>query len=356
MTAIQRLASVDALRGLTVAAMLLVNNPGDWNHVFWPLEHSAWHGCTPTDLIFPFFLLIAGVSLSLATGGRWSRGEPASLVLPPLLKRALKVFVLGLVLHLLAWWLMGKPAYRLMGVMQRIGLCLALAALVGTVWRGERARWGVLAVLLAGYGGLMAWGGGWEPSTNLASRLDTLLLGRWNYQWDAATGLGHDPEGLLSTLGAVGSTVLGLIAGERLRQGRGRSLWMTAGLLLLLGALGAQWVPWNKQLWTPSFVLWTGGWALVALALAYELVDRRGLPPLGRAFGLNAMAAYAGAWMCTVFLEGFGWMPVLYAHGFGWLAPLLGSWGQSFAFALAFTLTWALIVREMDRRRIYIKL
>lgn len=356
MTASPRLSSVDALRGLTVAAMLLVNNPGDWGHVFWPLEHAAWHGCTPTDLIFPFFLLIAGVSLSLSTGGRWSRGEPAATVLPPLLKRAAKIFALGLFLHLLAWWLMGRPEYRLMGVMQRIGLCLAAAAVLGTRWRTEGARWGLLAALLLGYAGLMSWQGGWEPGSNLASRLDTLLMGRWNYQWDPATGLGHDPEGLLSTLGALGSTWLGLIAGERLRQGRGRSLWLPAAALLLAGALSAVWVPWNKQLWTPSFVLWTGGWAFVALALAHELVDRRGLPALGRPFGVNAMAAYAGAWMCTVCLEGFGWMAPLYQRVFSPIGQRLGPEIQSLSFALAFVAVWAVIVRILDRRGWYWKL
>ena len=356
MNAPQRLASVDALRGLTVAAMLLVNNPGDWGHVYGPLSHAAWNGCTPTDLIFPFFLLIAGVSLSLSTGGRWSRGEPAGVLLPPLLKRAAKVFALGLLLHLLAWWLMDKPQFRLMGVLQRIGLCLALAAMLGTLWRGERARWTVLGALLLGYGGLMMLGGGWAPQTNLASRLDGLLLGRWNYQWDAATGLGHDPEGLLSTLGALASTGLGLIAGERLRQGQGRSLWLPAALLLLLGALSAQWMPWNKQLWTPSFVLWTGGWAFAALALSYELVDRRGLPPLGRAFGVNAIAAYAGAWMSTVLLEGFGWMGPLYRGVFSPIGRDFGPEAQSLSFALAFVAVWSLIVRALDRRGWYWKL
>ena len=356
MNAPQRLASVDALRGLTVAAMLLVNNPGDWDHVFWPLEHAAWNGCTPTDLIFPFFLLIAGVSLSLSNGGRWSRGEATAALLPPLLRRAAKVFALGLALHLLAWWLMDKPQFRVMGVLQRIGLCLAGAALLGSLWRSERARWMALAALLLGYGALMALGGGWEPHSNLASRLDTLLLGRWNYEWDAVSGHGHDPEGLLSTLGALGSTVLGLIAGERLRQGRGRSLWLPAALLLLLGALAAHWVPWNKQLWTPSFVLWTGGWAFAALALAYELVDRRGLPALGRAFGLNAIAAYAGAWLCTVFLEGFGWMGPLYRTVFAPAGDAFGPEIQSLSFALAFVAAWAAIVRLMDRWHWYIKL
>lgn len=155
-----RIASVDALRGLTVAAMLLVNNAGDWDHVFWPLEHSAWHGCTPTDLVFPFFLVIAGVSLSLATGSRWERGEASGKLLPLLLLRAGRVILLGLVLHALAWWLMDKPHFRPMGVLQRIGLCVAAAAIVGSVWRGERGRWTVLAVLLLGYGALMSFSGG----------------------------------------------------------------------------------------------------------------------------------------------------------------------------------------------------
>ncbi len=356
MTASPRLASVDALRGLTVAAMLLVNNPGDWGAVYWPLEHAAWNGCTPTDLIFPFFLLIAGVSLSLSTGGRWSRGEPAAALLPPLLRRAAKVIALGLVLHLLAWWLMDKPQFRLMGVLQRIGLCLALAALLGSLCRREAGRWVALGALLVGYGTLMALNGGWAPGSNLASRLDAQLLGRWSLQWDAVTGLGHDPEGLLSTLGALGSTLLGLIAGERLRQGRGRSLWLPTAGLLLAGALAAAWVPWNKQLWTPSFVLWTGGWAFAALALAYELVDRRGLPPLGRSFGVNAIAAYAGAWMCTVFLEGFGWMGPLYRTVFAPIGTAFGPEFQSLSFACVFVLVWTAIVGWMDRQRWYIKL
>ncbi|MDL5034644.1 heparan-alpha-glucosaminide N-acetyltransferase domain-containing protein [Pelomonas sp. APW6] len=356
MTAPSRLASVDALRGLTVAAMLLVNNPGDWGAVYWPLEHAAWNGCTPTDLIFPFFLLIAGVSLSLSTGGRWSRGEPAAALLPPLLTRAAKVIALGLVLHLLAWWLMDKPQFRLMGVLQRIGLCLALAALLGSLCRRERGRWGALAALLLGYGTLMALNGGWVPDSNLASRLDAQVLGRWSLRWEGATGLGHDPEGLLSTLGALGSTLLGLIAGERLRQGRGRSLWLPAAGLLLAGAVSALWVPWNKQLWTPSFVLWTGGWAFAALALVYELVDRRGLPPLGRIFGVNAIAAYAGAWMCTVFLEGFGWMGPLYRTVFAPIGAAFGPEFQSLSFACVFVLVWTAIVWLMDRQRWYIKL
>jgi len=351
-----RLASVDALRGLTVAAMLLVNNPGDWDHVFWPLEHSAWHGCTPTDLVFPFFLVIAGVSLSLAMGARWERGDAGRTFLPTLLWRAGRVVLLGLALHGLAWWLMDKPYYRPMGVLQRIGLCLAFAALFGSAWRGERARAIGVALLLLGYGALMSLGGGWEPGTNLAARVDNAVFGHWNYAWDAATGAGSDPEGLLSTLGAFGSILLGLIAGERLRRGRGRSLWPLGSALLLLGWAATFWMQWNKQLWTPSFVLWTGGWACLALAAAHEWVDRRGGRPLGRAFGVNAIGAYAAAWVATVCLEGFGWMAPLYRTVFGPFGAAVGPYGQSLALALAFVGVFTLFVVWLDRRGWYWKI
>jgi predicted acyltransferase len=350
-----RIASVDALRGMTVAAMLLVNNAGDWDHVFAPLEHSAWNGCTPTDLVFPFFLVIAGVSLSLATGARWARGEAGGRLLPPLLLRAGRVILLGVALHALAWWLMDKPHFRPMGVLQRIGLCVAGAATVGSAWRSERGRWMVLASLLLGYGALMSLGGGWAPGANLAARVDSLVFGHGNYEWDAARGTGSDPEGLLSTLGALGSVVLGLIVGERLRQGRGCSLWPIGGVLLLLGAVGTAWMPWNKPLWTPSFVLWTGGWACLALAAAHEWVDRRGGRPWGRAFGVNAIGAYAVAWGVAVCLAGFGWMPPLYRTVFGPLGRVVGPDGQSLAFALVFVAMFAAFVRWLDRRGWYWK-
>ena len=352
----KRLASVDALRGLTVAAMLLVNDPGDWDHVYWPLDHSVWNGCTPTDLVFPFFLIIAGMSMSLATGSRWERGEPSGKLLPPLLLRAGRVVLLGLALQLLAWWLMHKTYFRPMGVLQRIGICVALAAVVGSVWRTERARWAVLAVLLVGYGLVMSLGGGWAPDTNLAAHIDNAVFGHWNYHWNDATGTGSDPEGLLSTVGALGSVVLGLIAGERLRQGRGRSLWPIGCALLLLGAAGTLWMPWNKQLWTPSFVLWTGGWAWLALAAAHEWVDLRGVRPLGRAFGVNAIGAYAVAWVAAVFLEGFGWMEPLYRRVFDPIGALVGPYGQSLAFALVFVGVFAVFVRWLDRRGWYWKI
>jgi predicted acyltransferase len=349
-----RLASVDALRGLAVAAMLLVNNPGDWGHVYAPLAHAAWEGCTPTDLIFPFFLFIVGVSIALSMGGRIAAGAAPAPLARTVLERALRILLLGLVLHALAWWLMDKPHFRLMGVLQRIGLCFALTGL-GALYLRARAQWALIAALLLGYGGLLLAGGDLSKEGNLAARLDSALLGPLAYQWDAARGLAHEPEGLLSTLGALATCLLGLRAGELLRRGESTRLALLGLAALALGYAAQGLLPWNKQLWTSSFVLWTGGWAALALLAAHRLVDGRGWPALGRSFGVNAIAAYAGAWIMAVLLEGLGWAGPIYAQGFGWIARGLGPYQASLAFALAFVLVWALVVRALDRRRIYIK-
>lgn len=349
-----RLASVDALRGLTVAAMLLVNNPGDWGHVYWPLEHSDWHGCTPTDLIFPFFLFIVGVSAALALGPRVDAGAAAGPLQTAVLNRGLRIIGLGLVLHALAWWLMHKPEFRVLGVLQRIGICFMVAGLAAIRLRWR--EWGMLLLaLLLGYGALLQFGPTLDKLGSLNQRMDTAVLGRFAFEWNPAAGTAFDPEGLLSTLGALATTVFGLLCGELLRRGRTARLLAVALLAALAGWAWAAWLPFNKQLWTPSFVLWTGGMAAFALAAAHEWIDRRGYRAIGRAFGLNAIGAYAGAWMCTVVLEGFGWMGPLYRTVFGPLGPLLGPQGQSLAFAVAFVAVWAAIVRWLDRRGWYWK-
>ncbi|UXH78908.1 acyltransferase family protein [Roseateles amylovorans] len=351
----KRLASVDALRGLAVAAMLLVNNPGDWGHVYAPLEHAAWHGWTPTDLVFPFFLFIVGVSLSLAMGARMETGHATGLR-RTVVVRALRILLLGVALHALAWWVLDRPAFRIPGVLQRIGLCFGLVGLIALHWRA-RGQWAWLALLLVGYGALLLWGGPLDKASNIASRVDAWLLGPHGYEWDPVTGLGHDPEGIVSTLGALATTLLGWRCGEALRQGDLRQLAILAAVSASMGwGLDASGLmPINKNLWTPAFVLWTGGLAAMALWLAHALIDARGWPALFRSFGVNAIAAYAGAWICTVVLEGSGGMAPLYAHGFGWLASIVGPEGRSLAFALVFVGVWWAVVRLMDARRIYIK-
>jgi len=351
-----RLASVDALRGITVAAMLLVNNPGDWSHVYAPLEHAQWHGVTPTDLVFPMFLFIVGVSTTLALMPRLEQGASPRALTRQVAVRALRIVGLGLLLHLCAWWAFDLPQYRPMGVLQRIGLCFALAGLA-TCWTRPRTHWLLLLALLGGYAALLAAGGSYAPFGNIASRIDHAVLGVHVYQLDPATGRGHDPEGLPSTLGALATTLLGLRAGDWLRRGDARRLWLAGAIALLLGQCWALALPLNKNLWTPSYVLWTGGISLMALAFAHWLVERRGLPPWGRAFGVNAIAAYAGSAFLLYALAAAGWLEPIYRHGFAdWIVPRRGPYVASLAYAVAFVALWWLVVRWLDARRIYFRI
>ena len=350
-----RFASVDALRGTTVAAMLLVNNPGDWGRVYAPLRHAMWHGCTPTDLIFPMFLFIVGVSITLSLSPRLERGDPPQVLSKLVMTRAIRIFALGLLLHLCALWAFDLPHYRVMGVLQRIGLCFAIAGMISVFLTG-RAQWVLWVVVLLGYAGLLAAGGSYAPFDNLASRVDSVILGVHVYEFDAA-GRGHDPEGLLSTLGALATTLLGLRAGDWLRRGRIRLLWLTGAAALIVGYAWSFMLPINKNLWTSSYVLWTGGWACWLLALCHWLIDRRGWPAWGRTFGVNAIAAYAGSAMLLYALAAVGWLEPVYRQGFAaWMTPRVGPYLPSLTYALAFVALWWGLMRWLDARRIYFKI
>ena len=351
-----RLASVDALRGITVAAMLLVNDPGDWDHVYSPLEHAVWHGCTPTDLIFPFFLFIVGVSVALSVRVRSERGEPTAMATRAVLWRALRIVLIGLAINALAAWLMPDRVMRWPGVLQRIGVCYGVVGLMAIHTR-PRTWWLLAAVLLVGYAALLLAGGTLEPFTNIVSRIDSAVFGSGVWSIDPASGRGHDPEGLLGTLPSIAGTLFGLCAGMALRQKRIAAIVVASFCALVLGWLCSYGIPFNKNLWTPSFVLWTSGWAGLALALCHELIDRRGWPALGRRFGVNAIAAYAGSEVLQVILPGLGWQAPLYERLFaGWITPLAGPYIASLAWAVVFVALWWLIVWAMDRRGVYLKL
>ena len=350
-----RLASVDALRGCMVAAMLLVNDPGDEGHVFAPLAHAAWHGCTPTDLIFPFFLFIVGVSTALAFEPKLEQGAPRGSLLRTALFRAARIIALGLAIHLLDVWV-SDSHLRIPGVLQRIGLCFA-AVSVFALYTGPRSWWTGIAVLTLGYWGLLIAGGTLEPLANLPDRIDTLIFGHGAYQFDPATGRGHDPEGLLSTLPSLATCLAGLWAGHMLRAGRTRQLVIAGLAMAALAWLWSYALPFNKNLWTSSFALWTAGLAMLALWLFHQLVDQRGWPPLGRRFGVNAVAAYAGAetmqTLLPLVLAPEAQAAALNAWAAAWkIDPRL----TSLACALAFVGLWWLVVYVLDRRRIYLKL
>ncbi len=217
-----------------------------------------------------------------------------------------------------------------------------------------RTQWAVLLGLLLAYTSILMGADSLAPWVNPASRLDTALFAPFLYKYDPITGLGHDPEGLLSSLGAVATTLLGLRAGAWLRTGRVGGLTVLATTCLLLGGVAAQWLPLNKQLWTPSFVLWSGGLSVAGLLLAHLLVDRWGAPALGRRFGVNAIAAYLGSSAMALLLMASG--------AWGWMyqalsmllptAPALAS----LSCALGFLSVWWGVVWVLDARRIYLKI
>jgi predicted acyltransferase len=352
----RRLASLDALRGITVAAMLLVNDPGSWDHVFAPLDHAAWSGCTPTDLVFPFFLFVMGVSVALAIVPRLEQGVAPAVLRHAALWRALRILALGVAINALAaWWLPGREM-RWPGVLQRIGVCFAVVALF-SIHAPRRSGWIAIAALLAGYAWVLRAGGTLDKWDNIVDHVDGAVFGHYVWERNPATGQVHDPEGLLSTLPAIASSLLGLCAGAWLRARRLAMLLLAGVACVLLGWLWSCWLPLNKNLWTPSFVLWTGGWAMLALLACHRLVDLRGWPALGRRFGMNAIAAYAGSELMQIVLPALGWQEPLYRRLFaGWLTPLVGPCVASLAWAVAFVALWWAIVWAMDRRRLYLKL
>lgn len=355
-SASRRLLSLDALRGCTVAAMLLVNDAGDWEHVYAPLEHAQWHGCTPTDLIFPFFLFVMGVSAGLGIVPRAEQGADAVALFRAAMLRALRIVALGLAINLLAAWLLPGAHLRIPGVLQRIGLCFAATAGFA-IWFRPRAWWATIVVLLFGYWAILLAGGTLDPWTNVVSRVDSRVFGSTVYAIDAASGRGHDPEGLLGTLPSLATSLFGLCASIWLRRGQRGALLASGAAAVLLAALWSAWLPFNKNLWTSSFALWCAGWSMLALLAFHVAADRKHWPPLGRRFGVNAIAAYAGSEFMQILLPAFGWQQPIYERGFaGWITPLAGPYVASLAYAIAFVALWWLVVFAMDRRRIYLNL
>lgn len=362
-SAVQRFSSIDALRGLTVAAMLLVNGAGDWDHVYGFLEHASWHGATPADFIFPFFLVIVGVSLSLAFTPKLTQvqvqvqvqaqaqAQAPMLLLRAIVWRGVKIVALGVALHVLADLLIPGREFRLLGVLQRIGVGFMAVGILFVLVRRAVLLYGIFIAILLAYWGLLLWGGSYEPHLNIVDRFDTRWLGSLAYSYDAVTGLAQEPEGLLSSIPAWASIMMGLQAAHCLRQHQIGKLLVLGVLAMGLGALWSLVLPMNKQLWTPSFVLWTGGFAYVLIALAHDLIDRRGLPAIGVSFGVNAIFAYAGSWVLTCVLTASGGQDWIYAHVFtAWLTPVWGPYMSSVAFALAGTLFFGGIVWGLRQR------
>lgn len=345
-----RYRSVDAMRGLTVAAMLVVNNPGDWAHVYAPLPHTKWNGCSIADFVFPFFLFLVGVSISLYNTTEQEKDTSHSDIYRRILVRSAKLILAGLLLNGVMMWTFHTPHYFLMGTLQRIGLCYLVAAWTA-LYTSSSTQWALIAALLIGYAMLLVWGGSYAPFTNMSDRIDNLVLGVHAVITDPVSGAHRDPDGLLSTLGAMTTTLLGIRAGDWLRDSKTRHLYMAGLTLIVVGYAWSYGVPINKKMWTGPFVLWTGGWAMLGLGLYHELIDRHQWPALGRTLGINAITAYIGSLLVFLALYRFGWWQPFYQHVFAsWLTPISGPYLASLCYAIAFTgMAW-LVLKGMDQR------
>lgn len=358
----ERLAALDVFRGATVAAMLLVNNPGSWSAVYPPLRHAAWHGWTPTDLIFPFFLFIVGVSMALSLEPRLE-AEPRARLLSRAGRRGAVLVLLGLLLTAFPFSDLDLSTLRIPGVLQRIGVCFFLAA-AAVIYLTHRAQVVLATILLVGYWAAMRWiqvpgygVGDLSPDGNLAAWIDRSVMGTRHLWRQSRT---WDPEGLLSSLPAVATVLLGVFAGRWLRSERTLherlvGLFVAGAALQLGGLAWSADFPINKNLWTSSYVLFTAGLALQALAVCLWAVDvkrwRRWAHSF-ESFGLNAIAIFVGSGVMARLLDLTGLKPWIYS-------ALLASWlprtVASLFFAIAFVAVWGVIAEVLRRRSIFIK-
>lgn len=397
----ERLLSLDVFRGLTIAGMLLVNDPGSWSAIYPPLRHADWHGWTPTDLIFPFFVFIVGITTQLSISARRARGDDESAVRRQILRRGAIIFLLGFLLNGFPFFTwgpvegVGNPSFfdrvvdrlehwRFMGVLQRIAIAYVISALIATRAR-LRTQMIVTAGLLVGYwlvitvlpvpgtngtpGALLLD----RPETTMAAYWDRVLLdwtrfGLGNHNW--SNSLTWDPEGILSTAGAVATALLGNLAGSWIAQPRPladriNGMFAAGAIAMMVGLMWHWAFPINKNLWTGSYVVFTAGMACVVLATIMWMVDVHGRRRWTQPFviyGINPMIAFVGSGVLArliysiikVEYEGqrVSLQSAIYQSAFAsWLSPM----NASLAFAVAFVLFWLAILTVLYRRNIVFK-
>jgi len=312
----QRYAALDVLRGMTVAGMILVNNPGSWSKIFAPLRHASWHGCTPTDLVFPFFLFIVGAALSFSFA-KYGDGLDAKSFIK-LIKRSALIFLTGLLLNAYPFYPTSPDTalsfgenymnylgnIRIMGVLQRIALCYLVGGALA-LWLKKPGKIALgMGVLMILHTAILVIYGGVEPFSlegNISGAIDVAVLGESHVYH--GFGKAFDPEGLLGVLSGAATVLLGYTIGGIIRKSSNKSdavaKLYTLGLLSLgAGVVMSIFIPINKPLWTPSYVFYAGGWSIVMLALFIYFIDIKGKDKIFfpfRAMGLNPLFAFVMA-------------------------------------------------------------
>lgn len=372
-----RYLALDFFRGLTIALMIVVNTPGTWEHVYAPLRHAPWHGCTPTDLVFPFFLFIVGVAMWFTYGKR-SDGLTWPIA-AKLLRRTALIFLIGLALNAFPFFNKHWESLRIMGVLQRIGLAFGAAGFICVLLPKRAVAWAAAALLLA-YWGILWYFGGDDPygkEGNIVRHIDMALLGpKHLYQ---QYGLPFDPEGLFSTLPAIVNVLLGYLTGSWIAEAGNAAedadnskkalclrLLRNGVLIAVIGWLWDVAFPVNKPLWTSSYVLYTSGLAMIFLSLCIWMFDIRGWKSVAQpflVFGANPLFAYVLSGLIVKTLMQFkSTGPDGMVHtAYGWIYPHLfapindGPFG-SLLFALTYALMIWLLCWILYRKNILIKI
>lgn len=363
-----RYLALDVLRGLTIVAMITVNNPGSWSHIYAPLKHSEWHGCTPTDLVFPFFLFVVGVSMFFSFSKYGNVLNHDSFV--RLAKRTVLIFAIGLFLNSFPQWAKDFSKLRILGVLQRIAIVYGIASLIVLSARKTWLPYISAAILLL-YWAVLFYFGSDDPYSlngNATLPFDRMVLGE-NHMYHGF-GIPFDPEGLLSTIPAIVTALLGYMAGALIKETAKHKIPQKLIIVGIAGiAAGLLWglfFPINKPLWTSSYVLYTAGWASVVLAALIWVIDIKSYKKWTSffvVFGMNPLFIFAlsGLWAITLsriirFDNGEGKM----TNGYSWLynhifEPLAGSLNGSLLFALVHICFFWLIAWILYRKKIFIK-
>ncbi len=374
----QRILALDVFRGLTVAGMLLVNDPGTWSAIYPPLEHAEWNGWTPTDVIFPFFLFVAGITTHLSLTARRAAGADDAALQRQIIRRGALIVLFGLLMAVFPFFPMARFTHiRIPGVLQRIGVAYTIAALISmrTTLKQQAV---IVASILLGYWFVMtlvpvpgAMGGigatlNTAPSRTLAAWTDRLLLG--GHLW--INSVTWDPEGPLSTIPAIGTAMLGIFAGRWLGEKRPlderlNGLFAVGALGMMVGLMWNWSFPINKSLWTSSFVVFTAGMACVSIATISWIIDVKGVTWWTRPvviYGINPIIAFVGSGLMermiyTVWKVDFHGVQtpvqaVVYESVF---RPMLSPRNASLAFAISFVLMWYVILWALARKNIIFK-
>lgn len=387
-----RLLSLDVLRGVTIAGMILVNNPGSWGKIYAPLGHAQWNGLTPTDLVFPFFMFIMGVSMYLSF--KKFDFQLSKQTFFKLLRRSVLLFLIGLALGWFSLFCRGInglrgedlsllekigqaatnfESLRILGVLQRLALVSFFGSLIVLLVKPKRIPW-LIGFILLFYWILMAVTGSYEATENsLVASIDRAILGvshMYTEHLPNGTSIPFDPEGLLSTLPCIAHVLLGFWAGKLISDTKDngvriQKLFIFGTIILFMGFLLDYGFPINKKIWSSSFVLATCGLASLLLGLLVWIIDIKGKKQWSVffvSFGVNPMFIYVVAGIISILLTNIGfmnygeWMSLkgfVYAN---WLLPLFGDYMGSLAFAILFVCTNWIIGNILYKKKIYIKL